>query len=103
MLEPQYHNITILQYLRPGVLAGGGGGPGLPADTETTGQPLPGTWRPHFPRPRTRARCGPADQLLRNQPVNLQLLQIWSKPETFSDVNITTANTAAWTAVVGGM
>ena len=61
---------------------------------------------PTFPgpaHPGPVCQTGPAEQVLRNQPVNLQLLQIWSKPETFSDINITTANTARQAEVLKGM
>ena len=55
-------------------------GPGLPADTTR----LLGRTSRHLLAPTLSPAPHPPDQLLRNQPVNLQLLQIWSKPETFS-------------------
>ena len=69
---------------------GGGGGPGAAGETETTGHCRLVVECPHFPRPRTRASATHRHHLLRNQPVDLQLLQIWSKPETFSPVQTQT-------------
>ena len=95
VLEGQDDEVEVFLRLK---ISGGSWTCGLPADTETTGHthgPAPGAHTFPGPAPGRPVLCDTTGrhQLLRNQPVNLQLLQIWSKPETFSDINITTANT----------